>query len=111
MKCRSRVSTNATKKLADGGASHLSELIPALLIQVAHVDHERHTTQEDSVVPVLQQTLGLADEVLDEVGHTLDDPDGAESSLEERGARESAGRASENTLASPSCPRLTFLRM
>lgn len=44
------------------------------------------------MVPVLQQALGLADEVLDEVGHALDNPDGAESSLVERGARESVGQ-------------------
>lgn len=57
------------------------------------------------MVPVLQQALGLADEVLDEVGHALDNPDGAESSLVERGARESVGQ--DSSLEHASQPKLT----
>ena len=59
----------------------LPELVPACLVSRAHLDDECDTTEEDSVVAVLDERLCLVDEVVNQVWDPSDDPKSTQRGL------------------------------
>ena len=64
-----------------GSRTHLPKLIPTSLVCRTHLDDESNSTEEDSVITILNEGFGFGDEVVDEVRDFADDSKSAQGSL------------------------------
>lgn len=62
--------------------TNLFEFPSDVLVDLAHLVHQCYAGQQDTVVSVVQERLGLFQEMVHEFWYSSDDTDRAESSLE-----------------------------